>query len=99
MFIDGCFWHYCEEHTHLPKANANLWRRKLLANRQRDASNEAILVSESWRVLRIWEHDDPEEAARVVEIELDRCAAIVPATPVGPARDMTLIEGKPDSTR
>ncbi len=33
--------------------------RKLLANRQRDAQNQAVLVSEGWRVLRFWEHDRP----------------------------------------
>lgn len=99
VFVDGCFWHYCEEHTHLPKANADLWRRRLLANRQRDAANEAILVSEGWRVLRTWEHDDPQDAAHLVEIELDRWAAIVRAAPTRPARDMTVFQGQPDSTR
>lgn len=19
VFVDGCFWHYCEEHTHIPR--------------------------------------------------------------------------------
>lgn len=84
VFIDGCFWHYCEEHTHLPKANAELWRRKLLANRQRDAQNQAVLVGEGWRVLRFWEHDDPAVAANAVENELDRWAAIVRATALPP---------------
>ncbi|MGN6408705.1 MAG: very short patch repair endonuclease, partial [Curtobacterium sp.] len=76
VFVDGCFWHYCEEHAHLPKANAELWRRKLLANRQRDAQNQAILVSEGWRVLRFWEHDHPEDAAASVEHALDQWSAI-----------------------
>ncbi|MBT1623510.1 DNA mismatch endonuclease Vsr [Curtobacterium flaccumfaciens pv. oortii] len=86
VFIDGCFWHYCEEHTHLPKANAELWRRKLLANRQRDAQNQAVLVGEGWRVLRFWEHDDPAVAANAVENELNRWAAIVRATALPPPR-------------
>lgn len=77
VFVDGCFWHFCEEHAHLPKANADLWRRKLLANRQRDAQNQAILVSEGWRVLRFWEHNPVDTAAASVEAELDRWAAIV----------------------
>ena len=77
MFIDGCFWHYCDEHAHLPKANAELWRLKLLANRRRDAQNEAVLVGEGWRVLRFWEHDAPMTAATRVEDELDRWGAIV----------------------
>ncbi|MBF4615832.1 DNA mismatch endonuclease Vsr [Curtobacterium sp. VKM Ac-1376] len=72
VFVDGCFWHYCEDHAHLPKANAELWRRKLLANRQRDAQNQAILVVEGWRVLRFWEHERPEDAAAPVEHALDQ---------------------------
>ncbi|WP_258370654.1 MULTISPECIES: DNA mismatch endonuclease Vsr [unclassified Curtobacterium] len=77
VFVDGCFWHFCEEHAHLPKANADLWRRKLLANRQRDAQNQAILMTEGWRVLRFWEHDRPEDAAACVEHALDQWSAIV----------------------
>jgi DNA mismatch endonuclease, patch repair protein len=76
VFVDGCFWHWCEEHAHLPKANAALWRSKLLANRQRDALNEAILISEGWRVIRVWEHDDVGLAADLVEEALDRWAMI-----------------------
>lgn len=77
VFVDGCFWHFCPDHTHLPKANAELWRRKLLANRQRDARNEAILIAEGWRVVRAWEHDDPVTTADRVEQVLDRWAAVV----------------------
>ncbi len=72
VFVDGCFWHLCEENVQLPKANAELWRRKLLANRERDARNQAILTAEGWRVLRSWEHDDPAAVADRVEDELDR---------------------------
>lgn len=77
VFVDGCFWHWCEEHAHLPKANAALWRSKLLANRQRDASSEAILVSEGWRVVRVWEHDDVGLAADRVERELQAWDLVV----------------------
>lgn len=76
VFVDGCFWHWCEEHAHLPKANAELWWTKLLANRQRDASHDAVLRSEGWRVVRVWEHEDAVTAADAVEEELDRWAAI-----------------------
>ncbi|PZF09140.1 very short patch repair endonuclease [Curtobacterium sp. MCPF17_011] len=71
VFVDGCFWHWCEEHAHPPKANAELWRAKLLANRQRDASHDAVHRSEGWVVIRIWEHQDVEGAADVVEAALD----------------------------
>lgn len=77
VFVDGCFWHLCEEHTHLPKANAALWRAKLLANRQRDAHHDAVLRGEGWKVVRVWEHEDVHDAADRVEHELDRWRAIV----------------------
>ncbi len=77
VFVDGCFWHFCEEHTHLPKANAALWRAKLLANRQRDAHHDAVLRGEGWKVVRVWEHEDVHDAADRVEHELDRWWAIV----------------------
>lgn len=77
VFVDGCFWHYCEEHANLPKANAELWRQKLLANRRRDAANSAVLRSEGWRVVRLREHDDPREAADSIEFELARWRSIV----------------------
>jgi DNA mismatch endonuclease (patch repair protein) len=76
VFVDGCFWHLCEEHTHLPKANAELWRTKLLANRQRDAWHDAVLRSEGWRVVRVWEHEEPAIAADAVERALDSWTAI-----------------------
>lgn len=72
VFVDGCFWHWCEEHAQLPKANAELWRAKLLANRQRDAWHDAVLRSEGWAVIRIWEHDEVQRGADQVEAALDR---------------------------
>ena len=77
VFVDGCFWHFCEEHAHLPKANAGLWRAKLLANRQRDARHDEVLRAEGWKVVRVWEHEDPGQAADRVEHELALWARIV----------------------
>lgn len=76
-FVDGCFWHYCEEHAHLSKANAELWRPKLLANRHRDAASTAVLRQEGWRVVRVWERDDSCEAADAIDFELARWESIV----------------------
>src|SRR5699024_10075152 len=36
IFVDGCFWHGCPEHATWPKRNAEFWRQKIEANRQRD---------------------------------------------------------------
>ncbi|WP_311316813.1 very short patch repair endonuclease [Curtobacterium sp. PhB130] len=79
VFVDGCFWHWCEAHAHLPKTNAALWRAKLLANRQRDARNEATLIGEGWQVIRVWEHAGANEAADLVEHALDRWDTIAGA--------------------
>src|SRR5687768_248615 len=36
VFVHGCFWHGCPLHATWPKANADWWRAKILANRERD---------------------------------------------------------------
>jgi DNA mismatch endonuclease (patch repair protein) len=67
VFVDGCFWHGCPEHGTHPTANANYWDRKLASNRARDARISAALETEGWRVLRVWEHENSEQAADRVE--------------------------------
>ena len=69
VFVDGCFWHGCPEHGQLPAANGDWWRAKLAGNRARDRDTDRRLDEAGWLALRIWEHEDPEEAARrVVEV-------------------------------
>jgi len=75
VFVDGCFWHFCVEHTHLPIANAAYWHAKLLANRRRDAAHDHELSSAGWAVVRVWEHTPPAEAIDAVETVLRRAAA------------------------
>ena len=67
VFIDGCFWHGCPIHGTWPKQNAEFWRDKIETNRRRDADTDARLAEAGWLVLRVWEHEDPLEAARRVE--------------------------------
>lgn len=43
VFIDGCFWHGCPEHATWPKANADFWRSKILANKERDLDTDRRL--------------------------------------------------------
>jgi DNA mismatch endonuclease (patch repair protein) len=66
VFVDGCFWHSCPEHATFPKANARAWQNKLRRNRERDADTDSRLVAEGWRVIRVWEHEDPVAAAHRV---------------------------------
>ncbi|HEU4974156.1 MAG TPA: very short patch repair endonuclease [Baekduia sp.] len=69
VFVDGCFWHMCPEHSTMPASNAEWWRAKLEGNRARDRRTDELLREEGWTVVRIWEHEDPEAAAgRVAEI-------------------------------
>lgn len=63
VFVDGCFWHGCPTHGSRPRANAQWWAEKIAANRRRDADTDARLVEANWISLRVWEHEDPEDAA------------------------------------
>jgi len=63
VFVDGCFWHGCPDHATWPKANAEFWREKIEGNRARDRDTDAKLRDAGWTVVRIWEHEDPVEAA------------------------------------
>ena len=57
VFVDGCFWHGCPLHARKPKANAEMWRRKLEGNISRDERSTQALISAGWEVVRIWEHE------------------------------------------
>jgi DNA mismatch endonuclease (patch repair protein) len=66
VFVDGCFWHGCPRHLTWPKANADWWRDKLESNRRRDADTNRQLRRAGWKVVRVWEHEDPLRASRRV---------------------------------
>lgn len=67
VFVDGCFWHGCGEHGTTPKANAAFWADKLARNRQRDRDTDGLLRAAGWTVVRVWEHDTPEDVVRHIE--------------------------------
>jgi DNA mismatch endonuclease (patch repair protein) len=77
VYVDGCFWHSCPEHATTPKANASFWDRKLARNRERDTETDRLLREHDWEVIRIWEHEDPTEAADRVE-EVVRSRLLTP---------------------
>src|SRR6218665_2698971 len=64
VFVDGCFWHGWPEHATWPKRNADFWRQKIEANRQRDADTNARLQANGWTALRFWSHESPIAAAK-----------------------------------
>lgn len=69
VFVDGCFWHSCPQHGTTPKSNREWWVTKLAANVARDAGTDRRLADSGWISLRIWEHEDPGDAAeRVAQI-------------------------------
>lgn len=69
VFVDGCFWHGCQEHRSLPRSNASFWKNKIEDTRERDRQQVVWLEAAGWTVIRVWEHDLPEPAVqRVVEL-------------------------------
>jgi DNA mismatch endonuclease (patch repair protein) len=67
VFVNGCFWHGCEEHATWPKSNAAWWRAKIESNRRRDNDTDGELRRAGWIPVRVWEHEDPGEAAVRIE--------------------------------
>lgn len=76
VFIDGCFWHGCGEHSPVPaKANAHYWTAKVAGNRARDLDTDARLRAAGWQALRFWEHEDAAcVAAEIARVVAERSA-------------------------
>ena len=73
VFVDGCFWHGCPIHGTQAKANAEFWRRKIKRNKERDADTNKRLENSGWKVIRVWEHEDPIEASeKIYEVIIKR---------------------------
>jgi DNA mismatch endonuclease (patch repair protein) len=92
VFVDGCFWHVCPEHRTSPASNAAWWSDKLSANQARDVATTVHLAGQGWRVLRIWEHEDPvDAAARIIRMVTlaDESAAAAPVTNGVPSQPST----------
>lgn len=66
VFIDGCFWHLCPDHGHVPRTNSHYWQPKLERNVARDERVNVSLRAAGWSVLRLWEHISPSEAALTI---------------------------------
>ncbi|MDA3806209.1 very short patch repair endonuclease [Clavibacter sp. CT19] len=83
VFIDGCFWHSCPDHLHLPKANADYWIPKLARNVERDAEVSTVLRDLGWTVLRFWEREPAREVADriIAAVEKARLSVSTPRDP------------------
>lgn len=66
IFVDGCFWHACPTHGTRPANNAAFWSTKLDGNVQRDRHQDRVLRDAGWRVVRVWEHEDPATVVGVI---------------------------------
>ncbi len=87
VFMDGCFWHACPEHYVPPSTNADYWVPKIERNRLRDRDTDERLEAAGWTTVRVWEHQDPVEAASriraAVVAERGRSAHVGPSDACG----------------
>lgn len=69
VFVDGCYWHACPDHGTRPRSNSGWWADKLAANVARDRDTDQQLRLLGWTPVRVWEHEEPREAAvRIYEL-------------------------------
>jgi DNA mismatch endonuclease (patch repair protein) len=67
IFVNGCYWHRCPHcHPPMPKAHADFWAAKFVANEARDARQVDELRAAGWDVVTVWECELKSEPGRVV---------------------------------
>jgi len=73
VFVDGCFWHGCPIHGTQAKANSAFWRNKIRRNKERDSDTTWQLRKAGWKVIRVWEHQNPRKASdQIIRIVMAR---------------------------
>lgn len=72
VFVDGCYWHGCPEHGTTAKTNASYWGPKIARNVERDLETNRLLREAGWQVVRVWEHEEPEEVAAAINAVVRR---------------------------
>jgi DNA mismatch endonuclease (patch repair protein) len=92
VFVDGCFWHGCPLHWKPPRRHADWWATKIAANAARDNHTTAALEARGWLVIRVWEHEDAEEAATRIAAEV-RKSRNTDARPLCPCQDYSRSAG------
>lgn len=78
VFVDGCFWHGCPAHCRTPKTSREYWTKKISGNARRDLETTERLKTSGWTVIRVWEHEDPELAARRIQEAISRARSEKP---------------------
>ena len=74
VFVDGCYWHCCPIHGHIPKSNSRYWLEKLRRNKTRDLKVNSTLKADGWTIIRLWEHDIKHNLNRSVSKITNRLA-------------------------
>ena len=87
VFVDGCFWHGCTKHTKPPRTNSDYWGPKIQRNRERDQITDRLLTDAGWLSIRVWEHQDPTEAAASIAEAVRRRTKTPPGLRSLPAAD------------
>jgi DNA mismatch endonuclease (patch repair protein) len=65
IFVDGCFWHGCPHcNRKLPENNRPYWERKIRRNVELASIHNQKLADEGWIVIRVWEHEIRDKAAK-----------------------------------
>lgn len=56
VFVHGCFWHLHDCHLfRWPKSRPEFWRKKIIANQERDRRSVGKLKDQGWKVETVWE--------------------------------------------
>lgn len=72
VFVDGCFWHGCDEHCQLPGTNTEFWLKKINGNIERDKHVKFELENSGWAVIRFWEHEVRKNLQRCIRTVAER---------------------------
>lgn len=58
VFVDGCFWHGCQEVgcQRSPQQNREYWIKKVARNVRRAREVTSALRRQGYKVMHIWEH-------------------------------------------
>jgi DNA mismatch endonuclease (patch repair protein) len=59
------------------------WPEKIDRNRRRDADTDARLAEAGWLPLRVWEHENPREAAERIASMVRKRRALLTCSPAG----------------
>ena len=97
IFVDGCFWHGCQQCRKHEGWREESWVNKIAGNRTRDRRVTAELEAEGWTVLRVPEHDIDTKSA--LSETVNRLVSLIQAAPPGSAIRDFLLGDRPEAER